>query len=334
MPMIRNALIHLLLILGLTHAISIDAQSIDPVAELEAWNRVKESHIAADYHAFLKKFPNSALAIKASERMNILGDPEWNELKKSNDPLSYRDYIKAHPDSPFVDQAQARLKVLTTEAIRWETAKATDSVYEVIDLIEFSFAPSFTADAKLFLEPRLWDEISRNPTEYKLKTYAEFYSQSDRGNEAATRYEELAKANRRLSFEQLKATLESKNGLTVVRHNITLKNQQLEILDTCAVRNKFAYVQESPTRDSGEFSWDTFDLKKYKRAVLANFQDGSQLMAELHEQHRERREKVIPLVHNYQTLITIDDRKVAQTMWSRLSELIERCHNSRLSSNQ
>ena len=68
--------------------------------------------MAADYHAFLKKFPNGSLAAQARARMNTIGDPVWNELKNSKDPFKFRDYIKAHPDSPFIDQAKARFEVL------------------------------------------------------------------------------------------------------------------------------------------------------------------------------------------------------------------------------
>lgn len=184
---------------------AVQAQTPDPLAELESWNKIKECSVAADYHAFLKEFPNGSLAARAREKMNTLGDPVWNELKESNDPFKYRDYIKANPNSPFLDQAKARLEVLTVAMIEWEKVKAVGDMQSIMRLISTDPSGPFAPDAKAMIEQRLWDEIALTGTEDHLKFYAEHYAGTDRGKQASTRYLALLDQKKEREFAELKA---------------------------------------------------------------------------------------------------------------------------------
>ncbi len=155
---------------------SASASASDPLAELEAWNKIKESSVAADYHAFLKKFPNGSLAAQARARMNTIGDPVWNELKNSKDPFKFRDYIKAHPDSPFIDQAKALFEVLAPALIEWEKLKAAGDGTAVMQFIQDNPSHPFVEEAKADIENSLWAEAVRTGEESLFKFYAEHFS--------------------------------------------------------------------------------------------------------------------------------------------------------------
>lgn len=157
----------------------------DPLAELEAWNKIKQSAVASDYYAFLKKFPNGALAARARERMNTLGDPVWNELKKSRDPFKYRDYIKANPDSPFLDQAQARFEVLLRDAIEWEKAKASQDFLTIKSFILDNPKSEFIEDAVKTIEPYLWRNITETGDLDSMLLYQKLFEGSEREKEVA-----------------------------------------------------------------------------------------------------------------------------------------------------
>lgn len=192
---------------------SMSGTASDPLAELEAWNKIKESSVAADYHSFLQKFPNGSLAARARERMNTLGDPVWNELKKSNDPFKYRDYIKANPNSPFLDQAKAQLEILTPAAVEWEKVKAVGDLQSVMRFIAASPAGPYAADAKTMIEPELWRKISTSETDDLLEFYSRHYSDTERGKEAGLKLKRLKSAKRELEFQGIRSRLTAFNGV-------------------------------------------------------------------------------------------------------------------------
>ena len=228
----------LILLIVFVCAVPSHGQS-DPLAELEAWNKVKESSVAADYHAFLKKFPNGSLAARARERMNELGDPVWNELKKSNDPFKYRDYIKANPDSPFIDQAKARLGVLAPAAIEWEKVKALRDVPSIMRFISANPSGPFAADAKTMIEPELWAAISAGPTDDLLEFYSLHYSSTERGREAASKLQTRKAAKREQDLQGIRTRIAAQNGVKVTRQHTGYPSTEHwyenKVLDACTL---------------------------------------------------------------------------------------------------
>lgn len=105
----------------------------DPLAELEMWGKVKSSSNAADYQAFLMRFPEGSFSKQAKTRMDNLGDPVWNETKKSSDPFKYRDYVNKYPNSPFVEQARQQMKELAAAQIAWEQVSESKDPDELFD---------------------------------------------------------------------------------------------------------------------------------------------------------------------------------------------------------
>lgn len=170
-----------------------------PLAELEAWNKIKESSVAADYHAFLKKFPNGSLAAQARARMNTIGDPVWNELKNSKDPFKFRDYIKANPDSPFLDQAKARFDVLAPALIEWEKLKAAGDRTAVMQFIQNNPSHPFVEEAKAAIENDLWEEAARTGKESLFKFYAEHYN-TPRRAQALEKLKEYDESRKREAY--------------------------------------------------------------------------------------------------------------------------------------
>ena len=162
----------------------VSAQS-SQLIELEAWNKIKESTVAKDYQEFLKKFPDSALATRARERMNTVGDPVWNDLKKSNDPFKYRDYIKANPDSPFLDQAQARFEILLRDAVEWEKAKASRDFPAIKAFILDNPKNEFIQEAAKTIEPYLWKDIKESGDLDSMLLYRKLFEGSEREKEVS-----------------------------------------------------------------------------------------------------------------------------------------------------
>lgn len=182
--------------------VTVNAQEPDPLAELEAWNKIKESTVAADYHAFLQKFPNGSLAARAREKMNTLGDPVWNELKKSNDPFKYRDYIQANPNSPFLDQAKARLEVLTPAAVEWEKIKITGDLAEIMRFVESNPTHPFVGDAKQLIEMELFTAVTNTESEDLLGFVVKHYSDREHARTAGERLAKLKALRRERTFTE------------------------------------------------------------------------------------------------------------------------------------
>jgi len=113
----------------------------DANADLQFWNQVKDSKTAADYQAYLDKFPNGSFADLAKIRVKQYGGdaavtaptaptettptpanaPDsrlveldfWNEVKNSKDPADYKAYLNKYPNGEFVDLAKLRITQLT-----------------------------------------------------------------------------------------------------------------------------------------------------------------------------------------------------------------------------
>ena len=216
--------------------------SPDPLAELEAWNKVKESSVAADYHAFLKKFPSGSLAAQARARMNTIGDPVWNELKNSKDPFKFRDYIKANPDSPFIDQAKARFEVLAPALIEWEKLKAAGDGTAIMQFILDKPSHPFVEEAKAAIESDLWAEIGRTGEEDLLEFYSLHYSGTERGKEAAAKLQTRKAAKREQDLQGIRARIAALNGVRVTYHSPGYPSTEYwfenNIVDPCTFETK------------------------------------------------------------------------------------------------
>jgi len=252
--------------------VTVNAQEPDPLAELEAWNKIKESTVAADYHAFLQKFPNGSLAARAREKMNTLGDPVWNELKKSNDPFRYRDYIKANPNSPFLDQAKARLEVLTVAAVEWEKVRATDDLTTIMKYISSNPSGPFTEDAKKLIEARLWAATVGPDALSALEFYSLNFQGTERAREAAIR---LAALKRDLKEAELKGITErllSANGhKAILRPTLpgwTAEDVWFEnrLIDQCSI--EFTMFRNPPNHEFVYRSQFTINLKLVRKIDL------------------------------------------------------------------
>lgn len=250
--------------------ITAEAQPSDPLAELEAWNKIKESSVAADYHDFMQKFPNGSLAARAREKMNTLGDPVWNELKKSNDPFKYRDYIKANPNSPFLDQAKARLEVLTVATIEWEKLKAAGDGTAVMQFIKDNPSHPFVEEAKADIENSLWEEIVRTGEERLLEFYALHYSTTERGKEAASKLQTRRAAKREQDLLGIRGRIAALNGVKATLHHSsgaapTEYWYENKVVDVCTLETT-EFVNETYNRslDYGS-KFYRIDLNKVRR---------------------------------------------------------------------
>lgn len=136
--------------------------SSDPLAELDAWNKIKTATTAAEFQSFLQQFPNGAFAKQARVKMNEIGDPEWNQVKNSKDATAYRDYINKNPNSPFVESARENLKILAESMIAWEQIKDSNK-YEDFEnyLKKYPNSPN-SIDARKSIEPLMAGRTMKN----------------------------------------------------------------------------------------------------------------------------------------------------------------------------
>jgi adenylate cyclase len=97
----------------------------DPV-EVAFWEAVAEGNAAADYAAYLERYPAGAFAPLARARLTALAAGEaggssdevrleitfWESVKDSDDPAIVRSYLDTYPDGHFRRLAEARLDQL------------------------------------------------------------------------------------------------------------------------------------------------------------------------------------------------------------------------------
>jgi lipoprotein NlpI len=117
-------------------ATSVPLQITQAGTELDFWNSIKDSKKAADYQAYLDKYPNGSFADLAKLRMKKYAaaaapaptpapakvDPQqadityWNTIKTSKNADDYRAYLEKYPDGEFVDVAKLRVEQLSAPA--------------------------------------------------------------------------------------------------------------------------------------------------------------------------------------------------------------------------
>jgi class 3 adenylate cyclase len=101
----------------------------DPAVELAFWDSIKESDRAADFAAYLERFPGGHFTTLARTRLSGLtaakaaeGSDEvkleiayWESVKDSDDPAMFRAYLDKYPDGHFKELAETRLAQLAKD---------------------------------------------------------------------------------------------------------------------------------------------------------------------------------------------------------------------------
>jgi hypothetical protein len=214
--------------------------------------------LRADYHAFLKQFPNGSLAARARERMNALGDPVWNELKKSNDPFKYRDYIKSNPNSPFIDQAKTRFEVLAVAAVQWEKVKAIGDLRQTMRFISENSSSPFAEEARSLIESELWEKSSASGADDLLEFYARQYASTEKGKEAVSKLQTRNAAKRQVELQALRPRIAALNGVKATLHHgggyaPTELWHENKVIDVCTFETtKFSMETSNPLMYNSE----------------------------------------------------------------------------------
>jgi outer membrane protein assembly factor BamD (BamD/ComL family) len=94
-----------------------------------AWNNVKNTSDPAELRDFMKRYPDSPLAVRdaklgieqlerqakerdAKARAEAEVAAAWNSTKDSRDPADFKSFIKRYPNSPFIADAKQRLAAI------------------------------------------------------------------------------------------------------------------------------------------------------------------------------------------------------------------------------
>lgn len=165
----------------------------DPLAELEAWNKVKTSTVALEYYGFLRQYPNGSFAKQAREKMNEIGDPEWDRVKASNDPTVYRSYIAKNPNSPFIEEARQEYKRLAIEAVEWETIERSTNSADFEGFLERHPETKNTV-ARKRLEELVWTRIKDDSKLHAFIDYLAKYPASSFADDAQSRISDISLA--------------------------------------------------------------------------------------------------------------------------------------------
>jgi formylglycine-generating enzyme required for sulfatase activity len=100
----------------------------DSLAELEAWNKIKNSTNPADFQAFLKTYPSGAFATQARAKISNITDAEWTRLKTSKNPNDYKTYLAANPNGRFTEEARTRMNMLVQSMVAFEQIRDSKDV--------------------------------------------------------------------------------------------------------------------------------------------------------------------------------------------------------------
>ena len=111
-----------------TIAASRSSAEDSPELELAFWESIKDSQDAAEFAAYLEKYPDGTFAALAETRRSALleeagsADKEteadavelayWDTMKDSDNPDMFRAYLERYPDGAFAPLAKVRLEEL------------------------------------------------------------------------------------------------------------------------------------------------------------------------------------------------------------------------------
>jgi outer membrane protein assembly factor BamD (BamD/ComL family) len=149
---------------------------------IQAWSQIQNSTDQAEMRSFIKRYPESAVAVTdAAQRLAALereaadraekaraeadaARAAWDLVKGTNDPAELRDYINRYPDSPFSTRdARVRIDLLKRQAKEREAkARAEAAAREAKEKAEVEMLQA-------------WDNTrdSRDPSEFRafIKRY-------------------------------------------------------------------------------------------------------------------------------------------------------------------
>lgn len=134
----------------------------DALAELEAWNKIKNSSNTVDFQTFLQKYPTGAFAGQARAKISNIGDAEWNRVKTSKDPNVYKAYIAANPSGQYTTEARARLNMLVASMVAFEQIRDSKDVEDFKNYVAKYPDGVFVEDARANFEPPKIGTMRRN----------------------------------------------------------------------------------------------------------------------------------------------------------------------------
>jgi adenylate cyclase len=93
--------------------------------EISFWQSVESGNTAAEYHAYLERYPNGSFAALAQSRLfatGIGGGQErsvelafWESVRDSGDPAMFLAYLEKYPNGEFKSLAEIRLEAIRTQ---------------------------------------------------------------------------------------------------------------------------------------------------------------------------------------------------------------------------
>jgi hypothetical protein len=94
--------------------------------EISFWQSVEASNSAAEYHAYLERYPKGSFAALAQSRLSgtsMGGSQErsielafWDSVRDSEDPAMFLAYLEKYPNGEFKSLAEIRLETVRTQA--------------------------------------------------------------------------------------------------------------------------------------------------------------------------------------------------------------------------
>jgi adenylate cyclase len=94
--------------------------------EISFWQSVEAGNTAAEYHAYLERYPNGSFAALAQCRLSatsVGGSQErsvelafWESVRDSDDPAMFLAYLEKYPNGEFKSLAEIRLETVGTQA--------------------------------------------------------------------------------------------------------------------------------------------------------------------------------------------------------------------------
>ena len=134
----------------------------DALAELEAWNKIKNSTNQTDFQNFLKQYPSGAFAAQARAKIGGITDTEWNRVRASKDPNVYKVYIAANPSGQYTAEARTRMNMLVASMVAFEQIRESKNVEDFKAYVAKYPEGVFVDDARSNFEPPKVGTMRRN----------------------------------------------------------------------------------------------------------------------------------------------------------------------------
>lgn len=98
-----------------------------PEYELAFWDSIRDGDVAAEFEAYLEKYPEGAFASLAAERLKALSEKDaepalpdanpvelayWDSIKESDRAEMFQSYLQKYPEGAFSDLARLKIEQL------------------------------------------------------------------------------------------------------------------------------------------------------------------------------------------------------------------------------